>query len=172
MACKNCFIYDEIKLHSKVGFFEKRKDLVLFLLNVVLNIKDLFMDHCKCDSESICQSRVMGEIFNEKVAQEIYKNCLDYDFLCKIKENLHLNICTLLNKKDHFLCKIINKKYNYYHKCMFTRTDIYVNVSVVVYSEWEKIKIKELVTNDAKVVASNFLKEDPFFKVFFFFRNG
>ena len=55
---------------------------------------------------------------------------------------------------------------------MFTRTDIYANVSVVVYSEWEKIKIKELVTNDAKVVASNFLKEDPFFKVYFFFRNG
>ena len=73
MACKNCFIYDEIKLHSKVGFFEKRKDLVLFLLNVVLNIKDLFMDHCKCDDENICQSCVMGKIFNEKVAHEFIK---------------------------------------------------------------------------------------------------
>ena len=73
-------------------------------------------------------------------------------------------MCTLLNKKDHFLCKIINKKYNYYHKCMFTRTDIYANVSMV-YSEWEKIKIKELVKNDAKVVASNFFKENLFFKI-------
>ena len=47
---------------------------------------------------------------------------------------------------------------------MFTRTDIYANVSMV-YSEWEKIKIKELVKNDAKVVASNFFKENLFFKV-------
>lgn len=75
MACKNCFIYDEIKikLHSKVGFFKKRKDLVLFLLNVVLNIKDLFIDHCKCDGENICQPCTMGEIFNEKMVDEIYK---------------------------------------------------------------------------------------------------
>ena len=75
MACKNCFINDEIKLHSKVVFFEKRKDLVLFLLNVVLNIKDLFIDHCKCDGENICQPCTMGEIFNEKMEYEIYKNC-------------------------------------------------------------------------------------------------
>ena len=73
-------------------------------------------------------------------------------------------MCTLFNKKDHFLCKIINKKFNYYHKCMFGGTDVYADVSVI-YSEWEKIKIKELVTNDAKVIVSNFLKENLFFKV-------
>lgn len=73
-------------------------------------------------------------------------------------------MCTLFNKKDHFLCKIINKKFNYYHKCMFGGTDVYADVSVV-YSEWEKTKIKELLTNDAKVIVSNFLKENLFFKV-------
>ena len=73
MARKNCFIYDEIKLHSKVGFFEKRKDFFLFSLNVVLNIKDLFRDHCKCDGENICQPCTMGEIFNEKMVYEIYQ---------------------------------------------------------------------------------------------------
>ena len=72
MACKNCFIYDEIKikLHSKVGFFKKRKDLVLFLLNVALNIKGLFIDQCKCDGENICQPCTMGEIFTEKMVDE------------------------------------------------------------------------------------------------------
>ena len=80
-ACKNCFLYSEINLHAKVGFFETRKDLVLFLLNVVLNIKDLFIDNCKCDSENICQPCSMGEIFNKKTVYEIYKNCLNLDFL-------------------------------------------------------------------------------------------
>ena len=47
---------------------------------------------------------------------------------------------------------------------MFTGTDVYADVSVI-YSEWEKIKIKELVTNDAIVIVSNFLKENLFFKV-------
>ena len=163
-ACKNCFLYNEINLHAKVGFFETRKDLVLFLLNIVLNIKDLFIDNCKCDGENICQPCSMGEIFNEKTVYEIYKNCLNLDFLSKIKEKLHLNMCTLFDKKDDFLCKIINKKFNYYHKCMFTGTDVYPDL-FVVYSEWEKIKIKELVTNDAKVIVSNFFKENPFFKV-------
>ena len=133
-ACKNCFLYSEINLHAKVGFFETRKDLVLFLLNVVLTIKDLFIDNCKCDGENICQPCSMGEIFNEKTVYEIYKNCLNLDFLSKIKEKLHLNMCTLFDKKDDFLCKIINKKFNYYHKCMFTGTDVYPDV-FVVYSE-------------------------------------
>ena len=65
-ACKNCFLYDEIKLHAKVGFFETRKDLVLFLLNVILNIKDLFIDNCNCDGKNVCQSCHMGDIFDEK----------------------------------------------------------------------------------------------------------
>ena len=72
-----------------------------------------------------------------------------------------------LIKKDHFLCKIINKKFDYYHKCMFTGTDVYADVSVI-YSEWEKIKIKELVTNDAKVIVSNFFKKTHFSKYNFF----
>ena len=72
-----------------------------------------------------------------------------------------------LIKKDQFLCKIINKKFDYYHKCMFTGTDVYADISVI-YSEWEKIKIKELVTNDAKVIVSNFFKKTHFSKFNFF----
>ena len=50
---------------------------------------------------------------------------------------------------------------------MFTGTDVYADVSVI-YSEWEKIKIKELVTNDAKVIVSNFFKKTHFSKFNFF----
>ena len=106
----------------------------------------------------------MSEIFDEKTVYKIYKNCLNLDFLSKIKENLHSHMCTLYDKKDHFLCKIINEKFHYHHKCMFTGTNVYVDVSVA-YSKWEKIKIEELVKNEAKVVVSNFSKENPFFKV-------
>ena len=163
-ACKNCFLFDEIKLHSKVGFFKTRRDMVLFILNVLLNIKDLFMNNCKCDGENICQPCNMAEVFDEKTVYKIYKNCLNLDFLLKVQENLHLHMCTLYEKKDHFLCQIINEKFHYHHKCMFTGTNLYVDVSVA-YSEWGKIKIEEISKKEAKVFASNYFKENPFFKV-------
>ena len=100
----------------------------------------------------------------KKTVYKIYKNCLNLDFLSKVKENLHLQMCTLFEKKDHFLYKIINEKFYYHHKCMFTGTNIYVDVSVT-YSEWEKIKIDAIVKKETKVTVSNFLKENPFFKV-------
>lgn len=46
-SCKNCFLCDEFKLHSKVGFFESRKDMVVFILNVILNVQKYFIQFCK-----------------------------------------------------------------------------------------------------------------------------
>ena len=109
--CRNCFLFDEFKLHSKLGFFEIRKEMVIFMLNVMLNIHKYVLDYCKCDGETICLSCEIANIFNEKITYEIYKNCLNIDILLKIKENLHVQLIRLLEKHDHFLCKIINEKY-------------------------------------------------------------
>ena len=100
----------------------------------------------------------------KKTVYKIYKNCLNLDFLSKVKENLHLQMCMLFEEKDHFLYKIINEKFYYHQKCMFTGTNIYVDVSDT-YSEWEKIKIDAIVKKETKVAVSNFFKENPFFKV-------
>lgn len=83
----------------------------------------------------------------KKTVYKIYKNCLNLDFLSKVKENLHLQMCMLFEEKDHFLYKIINEKFYYHQKCMFTGTNIYVDVSVT-YSEWEKIKIDAIVKKE------------------------
>ena len=41
-VCKNCFIFDEFKLQSKIGFFETRQSMVVFILNAILNIEKYF----------------------------------------------------------------------------------------------------------------------------------
>lgn len=53
-ACKNRFLFDEEKLHGEIGFFEKRSDMTIFMLNVILNIQHFLMDHCKYDGLKIC----------------------------------------------------------------------------------------------------------------------
>ena len=41
-VCKNYFIFDEFKLQSKIGFFETRQSMVVFILNAILNIEKYF----------------------------------------------------------------------------------------------------------------------------------
>ena len=80
----NCFLFDEFKLYSKVGFFELRKEMVIFMLNTILNIQKYFLDFCKCDGNSICLVCEIGEIFNKNLTYEIYKNCLNLNLMSKI----------------------------------------------------------------------------------------
>ena len=79
-ACKNRFLFDEEKLHGEIGFFEKRSDMTIFMLNVILNTQHFLMDHCKYDGLKICLVCKIVDIYKEKTVYEIYKNCLDSDF--------------------------------------------------------------------------------------------
>ena len=89
-TCGNCFLFGEYKLYSKVGFFETRKEMVIFMLNVIMNIQKYVLDFCKCDGETICSLCQIAQIFDEKVTYEICKNCFDLNMLLKIKENIHV----------------------------------------------------------------------------------
>lgn len=131
-ARTNCFLFNEYKLHAKIVFFGKRQDMLIFILNVILNIKNYFLDHCKCNGENICQPCEIADIFNEETTYKILKNCFDLDLLSNVTENLHLNLNKLLEKHDHFLCTVINERYHYYHKCFFTGKHIFLDVGVAV----------------------------------------
>ena len=113
---------------------------------------------------NICLPCQMADIFNKQTTYKVYENCLDLDVLLRVKENPHLQLINLLEKHDHFLCKIINEKYQYYHKCFFTGKHIYLDIERA-YLEWEKTKIDKIVCNQPSVFLENYFKENKFFKV-------
>ena len=172
------FLCDEFKLHSKVGFFESRKDMAVFILKVILNVQKYFIQFCKCDGEAIYLQCEIANMFNSETTYEIYKNCLNLDFLLKVKQNLHLKLCELQEKHNHFLCKItinekyhysiksvfINEKYHYSIKSVFTGEDIFFDVKKAL-TEWEETKTEETCRGKVSVIVENYFKENRFFKI-------
>ena len=152
-------MFDEFKLHSKIGFFETRKEMVIFMLNVILNIQKYVLDFCKYDEETICLPCEIAGIFDEKVTYEIYKNCLNIDMLLKIKENLNVQLDKLQESHEHFLCKILNEKYKHYEqKCIFTCNPISICVRKA-YLEWEKMRIDKIVNRKTTVFVKDYFKD-------------
>lgn len=81
-----------------------------------------------------------------------------------MQENLHVQLKNLLEKHDHFLRKILNEKFQYYRKCIFTGKYIYLDLEAI-YLEWEKIKINEIVDNKATTCIENYFKENRFLRL-------
>ena len=42
----------------------------------------------------------------------IYKNCLNLEFLAKVRENIFDNLDKMLTLNSHFICEIINDKFH------------------------------------------------------------
>ena len=118
-ACDNCYLFDQMKLHKKSGFFETRKQMAIFILNVILNICSFNSDFCECDDENICYPCDMAVILDEEEVYSVNKNCLDLQFLSQFKEKLHEHFCKLYGLKNHFLCRIIEEQFHYHQKCFF-----------------------------------------------------
>ena len=121
--CKNCFLFDEEKIENAVNYFDHRRSLVLFLLNVILNVQEIWLEFCKCDGKNICLP-CQANICYRDYEYNIYEHCLYLDFLSKVKYNLHLNLFKMVPTFNHFLCEIINRKYQYKFKCWFTGEDL------------------------------------------------
>ena len=157
--CGNCFLFDEFKLYAKVGFFETRKEIVIFMLSTILNIQKYVLDFCKSDGVNMCLPCEIAQIFDKKVTYEIYKNCLDLNLMSKIKENLHVQLNNLLEKHDHFLCTIISEEYRYEQdESIFTGEPISFSARTV-YLEWEKMQIENIVNEKATIFVKKYVKE-------------
>ena len=50
--------------------------MVIFILNVLLNIEKLYFDFCECEDEKICYPCFMAGIYDEDQVYNVYKNCL------------------------------------------------------------------------------------------------
>ena len=99
----------------------------------------------------------MKVIYDEQEVYVVYKNCLDLNFLLEVKTKLYEHLCKMQRLKNHFLCKIIGKQFHYQHKCFFTGYNYKISLEIT-YSEWENIKIKEIVNKNVRVNIFDFFK--------------
>ena len=150
MFCRNCFLFDQEKLEAQCCFFEDRHSLVLFLLNVILNIQKKWIDFGKCDRTKIC-SVCQCNIVYRKYQYVIYKNCLNLDFLAEVRENLHKNLSKMIESNNHFLCEIINKKFCYKHKDWFNGNQVHYDLEHCL-SLWEKYEMDKIIQTYFKIV--------------------
>ena len=119
MACPNCFVNETEKFQKTTCVFKSRQLLVLFLLNVVLNIEKFWAGFCYCaDSKLICFICQM-RVFYLNDQYDIYENSLNMDFLSKFHQDLITNLNNLLEMECLFGCKVINPKYFYTVKDFF-----------------------------------------------------
>ena len=77
----------------------------------------------------------------------MYKKCLDLDFLASVRENIYDNLVKLLTLDSHFVCRIINEKFQYRHKDWFTGEKMFYDLDVCLRM-WEPKKIDEIISND------------------------
>ena len=120
MTCQNCF-KGKVEAFEKATFqFNSQHSLVTFLLNVVLNVKDLWDQYCFCDKVSflrcsVCQFRTV--YLNNEF--DIYENSFDLNFLLNFHWHVCKNLKSLLEIDCHMACQLINRKYFYVHKDWF-----------------------------------------------------
>ena len=133
------------------AYLKSRQPLVIFLLNVLLNIEKFWNDFCFCTDHKlicpVCQMRVV--YLNDQY--DIYENSLILDFLLKFHQHLIKNLNNLLEIECHFVWKVINKKYFYKIKDIFDGSKKHFYLSEYL-NEFENMKINEIKSNDFEIV--------------------
>ena len=144
--CKNCFLFDEEKLENACCFLTERYLLAFSLLNVVLNFQKMWLQfvYPVCLP---CQANICYRDYHYVV----YKNCLNLDFLSKVRENLHQNLLKMSTSYNHFLCEKINKKYLYHHKGWFTGENVTYDLDFCL-TFYEKSEMNKIIDTDFKIV--------------------
>ena len=112
MTCENCFKDNVDAFEKTTREFISRRPMVIFLLNVVLNIKDLSDRYCFCKRTSsillclTCQFRIV--YLNDEF--DIYQNSLDMHFLVTFYHHLYKNLKRLLlETNSHLVCELVKK---------------------------------------------------------------
>lgn len=108
------------------------------------------MDYCKCDGTEICLICRSNIIYRD-YQYTIYKNCLNLDFLTKVRENLHKNLLKLVDSSKHFLCVIINEEFEYFPKDWFNGNQVHYGLEYCL-SLWDKYQMGKIMQTDFKIV--------------------
>ena len=114
MACKNCFKDNEELSIQTTTTFKSCWSLVVFLWNVVLNIKDIWTCFCKFEKVSVyclaCQFRITYK--NDEY--DIYENSFNMDYLERFHPHVFRNLLKLLKTDSHLACELVNRQFFLY----------------------------------------------------------
>ena len=164
MNCQKCFKDDVEAFEKAMCQFHSQRSLVIFLLNVILNIKNLWDRYCFCNKVVlpclVCQFWVV--YLNDEY--DIYENSFDLNFLSDFHQHVIKNLrCLLLEADSHTACHLINKKYFYIHKDWFDSSieQFYLPYCLDVY---ENKKINDIKNKDFKIVIDPLPLKKYFFK--------
>lgn len=97
----NCYLVDSMKIHIKFSFHETRQKLLLFILQVLLNIQKYSHEFCTCEQDFFCRTCAIAQTY-KRTQYEVFEHCLNLDFLIGLKGRLHGFYMLFVGKKITF----------------------------------------------------------------------
>ena len=151
MVCENCFQENKDSFEQKTCSIVERRQLIVFSLNVILNIETTFKEYCYCDAVVVKCSVCQFQDAFKNTEYDIYENCFNFHFLVTLHANWYICLKKLLAVSDHFVWYLINKSFCYKHKDWFTgQIDLYSLSDCI--AAYEKREIDKIKNNSFKIV--------------------
>ena len=93
MSCNQCFRDNAGKFEKVSNVFTSRRPLLVFLLNVILNVEEIWEEYCSCPNTGkqtclICQFRQV--YFDDQF--KLYEHCFDFNYLTRFHNHLTENL--------------------------------------------------------------------------------
>ena len=150
MSCQNCFKNNMDAFEKATCVFSSCRPLVIFILNVLLNIKDFKNCLCICKKDFLCLPCQFRMVYlNDDY--DIYKNSFNFHFLFVFHRHLYKNLKRLLVEvESHLAYKLINKKYFYVRKDFFDGKIVRFYLSDCL-EDYENKKINYIKKKDLKI---------------------
>ena len=151
MSCQNCFKNNMDAFEKATCVFSSCRPLVIFILNVLLNIKDFKNCLCICKKDFLCLPCQFRMVYlNDDY--DIYENSFNLHFLFVFHRHLYENLKILLVEvESHLACELINKNHFYVHKDFFDGKIERFYLSDCL-EDYENKKINYIKKNDLKIV--------------------
>ena len=132
--------------------YVSRADLLYTLLNIIMNIDKYYKYFCECSTTipfRLCPPCTAAHIFRDK-QYVLFQDCFDFNLIHKVA--LQMNETLLdLKKGNHFICKIVNERFHFEHKCFFTGRICKMDLERA-QSIWEEKKKEAIIANQPTVL--------------------
>ena len=150
MNCEHCCQNAKSVFDNATCVFSCQRNLTIFLLNVLLNLKNNCDQYCYCELSQECTVCQFKKIYSND-EYEIYGNCFDLTFLAIFHVNLYHCLEELFETKKHIVCHLIFSTFKYAHYDWFTgkKYVVFLEEAVAFY---EKKQIDKIKNNGCQLV--------------------
>ena len=159
--CTNCFNSNSKKLSD---FFEEAS-LIIFILNIVMNIEKTYGYYCSCKNQNQFLVCATATSFRD-IQFGIYQHCLNFNRSSLVVVDLHCALKEKLKEKNHFVCNIINNRYFYSCNNWFSGRKSIYSIDFCL-EKWENAIESLRGDHQHKKKIDNLLTNNGFFKIMF-----